>query len=130
MAIDPTPASKTPPPALTPAELAASAAVPLVAGAAEAVQINKYHVKHGQGFAAEDANTLIDRLQGRAADVIGTNNALNGADRLVDGVFIQSKYCSTAQISIDSAFDQRGLYRYAGQSLEVPKEQYETCLDF
>lgn len=128
MSIDQRPVPKTTT-ATTPAELATNAVAPLIAGAAEATQLNKYHVQHGHGFAAEDANALIDRLQGRASDVIGMNNTLNGADRLVDGVLIQSKYCSTAQCSIDSAFDQSGLYRYSGQSLEVPKEQYAACVD-
>jgi len=92
-------------------------------------QISKYHTKGGHGFAAEDANTLVDKLLGRDAKVIGTNYEKNGADRIVDGVKIQTKYFKTPQQTINSAFDpETGLYRYTGQKLEVPADQYEECV--
>lgn len=92
-------------------------------------QISKYHGKGGHGFAAEDANHLADAIRGRNAEVVGTSNAVNGADRLVNGVRIQSKYFQAASHTVAAAFDpSSGNYRYAGQVLEVPKDQYETCL--
>ena len=65
----------------------------------------KYHTKGGHGFAAEDANALADKWSGKHVDQVGVNNAKNGADRIVNGVEIQTKYCSTASTSIDAAFE-------------------------
>ena len=104
---------------------------PLVANSLETTtQIPKYHGKGGHGFAAEDANNISDRLRGRNATVVGKSNELNGPDRIVDGVKVQSKYYKTASETIASAFDSTsGKYRYSGQVLEVPKEQYQACLE-
>ncbi len=94
----------------------------------EETQINKYHVPKGHGFSAEDANTLHDRWRGRSVEQVGKENTLNGADRLVDGVAIQSKYCASASETIRSAFSDDGNYRYTGQVLEVPSDQHEACV--
>ncbi len=103
---------------------------PFVANTLETnTQIPKYHAKGGHGFAAEDANNLADRLRGRNAKVVGQSNELNGADRIVNGVKVQSKYYATASKTVRAAFDPAtGNYRYSGQVLEVPKDQYEDCL--
>lgn len=53
----------------------------------------KFHARQGHGFAAERANNLYDKLTGHKAEIVGDDNALNGADRIVDGIEIQSKYC-------------------------------------
>ena len=93
-------------------------------------QISKYHTKGGHGFAAEDANNLNDRLRGKKSEVVGILNELNGADRVVDGVRVQSKYCQNASKTIAGAFGSgSGNYRYEGQVLEVPKDQYEACVE-
>jgi len=103
--------------------------VPEIAHALEQTQIGKYHTRGGHGFAAEDANALVDRLWGRCVDQIGTNNARNGADRVVNGLAIQTKYHHKARLTIGDAFSTgTGLYRYDGQLLEVPSDQYEECL--
>ena len=87
------------------------------------------------GLAAEDANTMIDRLTGHDARVVGSDNALNGPDRLVDGELIQSKYCATAHASVSEAFGgPSGEYRYIDGSgrpmqLEVPKDQYLQAVE-
>ncbi len=92
-------------------------------------QISKYHTKGGHGFAAEDALTLIDKLQGKNAYVVGRDNAPNGPDRIVNGQAIQTKYYQTPQQTINSAFDaETGMFRYTGQKLEVPADQYEECV--
>lgn len=53
----------------------------------------------GHGWQAESANNFVDRLLGRDAKVVGGDNALNGADRVItrDGVvsLIQTKYCAS-----------------------------------
>ena len=64
-----------------------SAGAPVVANSIEtATQIPKYHGRGGHGFAAEDANTISDRLRARKATVEGKSNELNGPDRVVNGV--------------------------------------------
>jgi outer membrane lipoprotein SlyB len=97
----------------------------------ENTQWTKYkNPNGGHGFAAEDANALNDKLRGKKVDKAGLNNDLNGADRIVDGKMIQTKYYNTAQRSVDSAFDKStGNYKYNGQILEVPKDQYEAALE-
>ena len=62
----------------------------------EQTQISKYSSRGGHGFAAEDANNLHDKLRGKIAEVIGISNELNGPDRVVNGVFVQSKYFQSA----------------------------------
>lgn len=91
----------------------------------------------GHGFAAEQANTVIDKFKFKNAQVVGGDNVADGADRLVDGQLIQSKYCQTAYKSVHEAFSRKGEavpYRYMDQDtgkpmqLEVPKEQYELAV--
>lgn len=105
------------------------AVAPAIATGMELTQINKFHTKGGTGFAAEEANILADRLRGRSVDAIGTSNTLNGPDRVVDGVAIQTKYYDSASRTLESAFNREGVYRYNGQRLEVPADQYEACLE-
>ena len=103
---------------------------PLTAQALEKTQISKYYTKGGHGFAAEDANHLSDTIRGNKAEILGTSNEFNGADRIVDGVRVQSKYFRTAPETVAAAFDSSsGNYRYPGQVLEVPNDQYETCVE-
>ena len=87
---------------------------------------------NGHGFAAEYANNLIDRIKHpfRKVDIIGQDNALNGADRTVGNQDIQVKYCQNAKDSVRAAFDLKndGMYRYKGMQLEVPKDQYDEAL--
>ena len=97
----------------------------------EQTRILRYPLPGGNGLAAEDANNLNDILRGKIAEVIGMSNELNGPDRLVDGVFLQSKYYRSASETIAAAFDSSsGDFRYKGQVLEVPKDQWEDCVKF
>ena len=97
----------------------------------EQTQISMYPLPNGHGFAAEDANNLNDKLRGKIAEVIGISNELNGPDRVVDGVFVQSKYFRRASETVAAAFDSNsGYYRYEGQVLEVPKDQWQDCVKF
>ena len=105
---------------------------PIISNVTEGnTQIQHYHsAKGGHGFAAEDANALSDRLSGRTVDKVGVNNTLNGPDRIVDGVPIQTKYYQTPKQTVQAAFDSTTkMYRYQGQQLEVPSDQYEQCLE-
>lgn len=96
--------------------------------ALEGTQYRKYHnPSGGHGFAAEDVNAQHDRWAGRKVDQVGRDNSLNGPDRIVNGQPIQTKYCQTPQKTVAAAFGSDG-YRYPGQKLEVPADQYDECV--
>ena len=87
----------------------------------------------GHGEMAEGAITLVDRFLGLDATVVGRDNAKDGADRVVNEIFIQTKYYNSARGSLEACFrPEDGMYRYMkdGQpmQLEVPKDQYERVL--
>ena len=86
-----------------------------------------YHSKQGHGFAAEDANAMWDHWHGKSVNKVGLDNSLNGADRISDGVQIQTKYCADAGKSVGAAFEN-GTYRYGGMKIEVPSDQYEEAV--
>lgn len=94
----------------------------------------KFHARQGHGFAAERANTLYDKLTGHDAKIIGDDNAKNGADRLVDGVYIQSKYCATGSRCVNECFEEggKGTFRYMidgkPMQIEVPSDKYDDAL--
>jgi len=93
------------------------------------LQYSKYHTKGGHGFAAEDANAFADAIKGKRVIQSGIFNEANGPDRIVNGVKIQTKYYQTARQSVNAAFDpDTGLYRYPGQVLEVPADQYDEAV--
>ena len=97
----------------------------------EPTRILRFPLPGGHGFAAEDANNLNDKLRGKIAEVMGMSNELNGPDRVVDGVLVQSKYCRSASETVAAAFDSSsGYFRYEGQELEVPKDQWQDCVKF
>lgn len=84
------------------------------------------------GFAAEVMNHEDDVFLGKDAQLIGGDRAKNGADRLVDGKYIQTKYCNEAQQSVKAGF-KNGEYAYYDNNgnpmqLEVPKDQYEAAV--
>lgn len=56
----------------------------------------------------------------------------NGADRLVDNQYIQTKYCSSASKSIAECFENK-TFRYFDaegkpMQIEVPSDQYESAV--
>ena len=91
------------------------------------MQYARYRNKQGHGWAAEDANAMADRFTGKHVSQVGGSNVANGADRIVNGVEIQTKYCQTPYESVDAAFDNNG-YRYGGMKLEVPCDQYDQAV--
>lgn len=92
----------------------------------------------GNGFAAENANTLYEGFKGINTKVVGGDNAPNGADRIIIDkdlsiTQIQDKYFKTASESVGDAFEN-GTYRYMDSQgnpmlLEVPKDQYEKAVE-
>lgn len=97
-------------------------------------RLNRFNARQGHGYAAEQYNDMIDKLHGRDAVILGDDNAKNGADRMVDGKLIQTKYCQTAQASVDAAFSKKdGFYKYLDNNskpmqVEVPSDQYEEAV--
>ncbi len=91
--------------------------------------------KHGHGEMAEEALTLLDKLKGREAEVVGRTNEKNGADRIVDGVEIQTKYYKTGKGCIEACFDKTtGQFRYQNSKgepmmIEVPKDKYFEAIN-
>ena len=90
----------------------------------------------GHGYAAEDLNAFYDKMHGKDVQFSGRDNSRFGADRIVDGIPIQTKYCRTADRTINAAFpnENNGDYAYwdengEPQILEVPKDQYEKCVE-
>lgn len=92
----------------------------------------KFHARQGHGFAAERANNLYDKLTGHDAKIVGDDNIKNGADRVVDGVLIQSKYCRSGEACINECFDREGNFRYLNNGkpmqIEVPSDKYDAAV--
>lgn len=97
----------------------------------------KFHARQGHGFSAERAGDLFDRLSGHDAEIVGDNNLKNGADRIVDGIQIQSKYCANGSVCINSCFEDNGsgTFRYMTSDgkpmqIEVPCDEkiYESAV--
>ena len=87
----------------------------------------------GHGFAAERANTLYDIATGNDATILGDDNKINGADRVVNGVNIQSKYCSSGSKCVGECFDKNGKFRYINpdgspMQIEVPSDKYNDAV--
>lgn len=107
-----------------------------VESAAKNDRINRFHARQGHGYAAEQANHLIDVFHGKDAKILGDNNAKNGADRMVDGQLIQSKYCQNAKTTINAVFENNGHgnYKYLDgngnpMQVEVPSDQYAEAVE-
>ncbi|ASF47741.1 TerD family protein [Methylovulum psychrotolerans] len=88
--------------------------------------------QRGHGFAAEKANHLHDFFSGKNAELIGGNNVKNGADRLVDGIFIQTKYCNSGSKCVAETFEN-GQFRYwntngTPMQIEVPSDMYDSAV--
>lgn len=103
---------------------------------AQQIEANTQWVKYrcgphglcGHGYAAEDANAMTDLFYGKDVVFSGRDNSKFGPDRIVDGEKIQTKYCKTANESVNAGFGEDGTYLYKDQVLEVPADQYEEAV--
>ena len=93
--------------------------------------------KQGHGFTAERANHLSDILSGKEAELVGDNNVKNGPDRIVNGEYIQTKYCASPQKCINECFDNIGEFKYSykdangnykNMTIEVPSDMYDEAI--
>lgn len=94
--------------------------------------VDRFVTPRGHGFAAEKMNDLYDKAHGHDAKVVGGNNAKNGADRIVDGIEIQTKYCKTGSKCIGECFEN-GKFRYINSDgkpmqVEVPSDKYDDAV--
>lgn len=101
---------------------------------------NLMNGSRGHGYAAEYGNTTVDRVMGRevenAAQMLDEHGrqVKHGADRILAGKEIQTKYYKTASESIGAAFEHKeAIYlRQDGSGkmmqIEVPREQYKDAL--
>jgi hypothetical protein len=87
------------------------------------------------GTIAERYNDMVDTVQGKKiVPYAGGDNAKGGADRIVNGQGIQTKYCETAGKSIGAAFKgENSSYGYFDDKgnpmpIEVPKDQYAQAV--
>ena len=93
----------------------------------------KFHASRGHGFAAERANHLYDNgIFGNRSQMVGDDNAKDGADRIVDGISIQSKYCANGAKCVRECF-RDGKFRYynadgSPMEIEVPADLYEDAV--
>lgn len=95
--------------------------------------MTKFNGAQGHGFAAERAEHITDVYKGKDAQILGDDNAKNGADRLVNGVEIQSKYCQSGSKCIQECFEN-GKYRYYSKNgepmqVEVPSDMYDKAVE-
>lgn len=94
--------------------------------------MDKFNTPKGHGFAAERANHIYDKLTGKDAKIVGDDNAKWGADRVVDNVNIQSKYCNSGSKCIQECFKD-GKMKYINadgtpMQIEVPSDKYEDAV--
>jgi hypothetical protein len=95
--------------------------------------------KTGHGIYAEEAGTILDKLAGEQATVVGRDNAKNGPDKIVNSSPIQCKYRKTAYSSVNSCFKNdpttgTKTFRYYDLSgnamkIEVPADQYSQAIE-
>lgn len=118
----------------------------LVAGLSQNAHIYNDEVKNymngarGGGYAAEYGNNAIDRLTGKKVvnlaqdlDPVTGRQKKFGADRLVNGIKIQTKYYKSASESIGAAFEHKqALYLNDDgtmMQIEVPRDQYNKAVE-
>ena len=90
-----------------------------------------FQATRGHGFAGESANHLADVLTARRAELVGGDFRRDGADRVVNGFEIQTKYCRTGSDCVAACF-RDGRFRYIGTNgpmlIEVPADKYDAAV--
>lgn len=76
----------------------------------------------GTWICCRAANNLYDFLTGKDAKIVGSDNAKDGPDRMVNGVNIQTKYCHDAASSVQAAFEN-GQCRYVNAARQMNTTQ-------
>ncbi len=86
----------------------------------------------GHGHAGELMGDTMDKLKLKKTSMDGNSHAKHGADRVVNGTNIQTKYYSTAGKSIGACFEN-GTAKYINpdgsmMKIEVPRDQYNKAV--
>ena len=93
----------------------------------------KFRSQRGHGFAAEEVNHLFDKYSGKDAQNVGSDNTKGGPDRLVEGVQIQTKYCSSGAKCVEECFENGKFKYFAGDGspmqIEVPSDKYPGAVE-
>lgn len=104
-----------------------------LAGASERQKIysemgNDMNMRQGHGYGAEYGNKTVDRVLGKKVEGVqekeNGHHKLNGADKIVNGQKVQTKYCKSAADTYRARFKD-GTHDYSGQLIEVPRDQYD-----
>lgn len=87
----------------------------------------------GHGHAGEQAGNMFDRFKFKKATPLGNSHEKYGADRIVNGQLVQTKYCVTAGKSIGQCF-KNGQAKYITSTgnmmqIEVPRDQYGEAVN-
>ena len=96
-------------------------------------QINdRFSGARGHGHAGELMGDTMDKLSLKKTSMEGNSHEKHGADRVVNGVNIQTKYYSSANKSIVAAFEN-GVAKYRNpdgsmMKIEVPRDQYNKAV--
>ena len=99
-------------------------------------QINdRFGGGQGHGHVGEQYGDTLDRLKLKKVSREGATHKKNGADRIVDGEQIQTKYCKSAGKSVGQVFSD-GHAKYTSgngvnkkmMTVEVPRDQYENAI--
>lgn len=116
-----------------------------VSNASSIYSTDKFNTPRGHGFAAENANHLYDKiangdffgqgkvqLVGEDIDPATGRIVKDGADRIVNGVNIQTKYCASGSKCISECFED-GKFRYLNpdgspMQIEVPSDKYDAAV--
>ena len=116
-----------------------------VSNASTLYGMDKFNTPRGHGFAAEHANHLHDKIQNM--DFFGQNKVKmvgeeidpetgrivkNGADRIVNDVNIQTKYCRSGSACVAECFEDNK-FRYFNvdgtpMQVEVPSDMYDSAI--
>lgn len=86
----------------------------------------------GHGHAGELMGDTMDKLKLKKTSMDGNSHAKHGADRVVNGVNIQTKYYATASKSVGACFEN-GTAKYVNpdgsmMKIEVPRDQYNKAV--
>ncbi len=116
-----------------------------VSNASTLYGMDKFNTPRGHGFAAERANHLHDMYQnmdffgkgkvqmvGEEIDPDTGRIIKNGADRIVNGTNIQTKYCRSGSACIAECFEDNA-FRYFNidgtpMQIEVPSDMYDAAV--
>lgn len=93
---------------------------------------NDMNMRQGHGYGAEYGNKTVERILGKKVEGIqereNGHHKKNGADKIVNGQRVQTKYCKSAGDTYREGF-KNSEHNYSGQKIEVPRDQYDKVCE-